>query len=158
MDFLKLQRSTTLSVTALRYNKAKIGKTTTAQVCASTTVMNKCTPAATTTATRICSSLPVICETASLTLPTPRKATPITHISRKSTRSSSSSGKDSNTNAAQSPPQLLLASGLSSWRSWRSCIVGLVTLLVFTANFSISAGQIDWDDDDDPAASQNGIL
>ncbi|XP_067623332.1 uncharacterized protein side-III [Eurosta solidaginis] len=54
---------------------------------------------------------------------------------------------DRNINFTQYQQRLPMASCLNSWRS---C---LIALMVLTANFNITAGQIDWDDDDDPVST-----
>ncbi|XP_054082024.1 uncharacterized protein LOC105220719 isoform X1 [Zeugodacus cucurbitae] len=154
MDLLKLQqRATPLTVAAMRYNQSEnvITTTTTAAAAvsasATTTAVSSCTKAA---APRICSSMPSKCKTALRTFSPTTAQTTTTQVTP-TTRINNNNCKESPTTSEQASPRLLLAS--SSSNGWRSCIVGLVTLLVFTANFNSSVGQIDWDDDDDPVST-----
>ncbi|XP_036325036.1 uncharacterized protein LOC118738220 [Rhagoletis pomonella] len=169
MVMLKIQRVTTVSVSSVRHDNAKITMTTTTTThpCVATTTVNMCATATTTTTTTsagilrnsLHSSMPAKNKTATLTLPTPTKTTSTststptatkTRINRKIAHSIDDSDTDSNASIVQTARHLL---SVTSFNSWRNCIVGLITLLVFTTTFSISAGQIDWDDDDDPVST-----
>ncbi|XP_049303041.1 uncharacterized protein LOC105233944 isoform X1 [Bactrocera dorsalis] len=151
MDLLKVQRATPLSVATLRRNQTKsvtTTKTTTiVPAYGTTTAGSTCTNAAPSR----CSSMPLTCKAALRMLSTTTTtAAPTTRIgSSSSDNNCANNGKESAATSEQALPRLLTA---SSWGGWRHCIVGLVTLLVFTANFNSSVGQIDWDDDDDPVS------
>ncbi|XP_036213247.2 uncharacterized protein side-III isoform X2 [Bactrocera oleae] len=148
MDLAKLQRATPLAVATIRRNQTKsVTRTTTATAaCATTTAVS------TNAAPRICSSMPLTCKAALRTLSTTTTIAPTIRISSKSSDNNNcgKNGKESAATSEQASPRLLVASNSGGWRS---CIVGLVTLLVFTANFNSSVGQIDWDDDDDPVST-----
>uniref|UniRef100_W8BDQ3 Ig-like domain-containing protein n=1 Tax=Ceratitis capitata TaxID=7213 RepID=W8BDQ3_CERCA len=146
---------------------------TTTQICMPITIAGTCTPAAVASATApsLCSSMSVACKatTTATLITTTRPSTINVRSTISTTRNKDSNSKrnkndsnistnskdNNNANAIQSSLMTRLSpltTSLST-NSWRSCIVGLVTLLVFTANFNISAGQIDWDDDDDPVST-----